>query len=107
MKKFAIIMLIVVLFASIALVAKADTAVYPMNAVVIGYEMMPWGDIEVTIADYDGNEYGYFESNVNIHIGDMVIVTIFAGEAEEEAEIVNVEYIGTMTVEEIVEWLCH
>lgn len=80
---------------------------YPKMAVVTAIEEI--GDTNifiVTVVDKDGHEWGFFDDEGEWQIGDIANLLMWnLGEREEEDEIVEVYYEGTMDEEALWAWL--
>lgn len=81
---------------------------YPKMAVVIAVDQI--GDINlftVTVIDKDGHEWGFFDDEGEWQIGDIANLLMWnlSNEHEEEDEIVEVYYEGTMDEEAMGAWL--
>ena len=100
--------LFVIVVGSVAFVVADENYVYSVDAVVVNYETTPWNDIEVEVVDKEGNIWGYFVfPDEDVHIGDIVTLTIFrfSDEAEEDDEIVDVEHVDHLSTIEMIRWL--
>ncbi len=80
---------------------------YPKMAVVTAIEEIGDTNIfNVTVVDKDGHEWGFFDDEGEWQIGDIANLLMWnLGEREEEDEIVEVYYEGTMDEEALWAWL--
>lgn len=81
---------------------------YPKMSVVTGIEQI--GDTNlftVTVIDKDGHEWSFFDDEGEWQIGDIANLLMWnlSNEREEEDEIVEVYYEGTMDEEAMGAWL--
>ena len=92
--------------------ASAETAdrgeFYPKMSVVTGIDQI--GDTNlftVTVIDKDGHEWSFFDDEGEWQIGDIanLLMRNLSNEREEEDEIVEVYYEGTMDEEAMGAWL--
>ena len=109
-KSISIVVSAVVVFLAIVSsfgLAFADDSVYSIAAVVVSYEATSFGDLEVKAIDAEGEEWIYYSDEV--HIGDLVILTIFDFEklSYEDDEIIDVVTVSCLNNREIIQWLVH
>jgi len=81
---------------------------YPKMSIVTGVEQI--GDTNlftVTVIDKDGHEWSFFDDEGEWQIGDIANLLMWnmSNEREEEDEIVEVYYEGTMDEEAMGAWL--
>ncbi len=81
---------------------------YPKMSVVTGIDQI--GDTNlftVTVIDKDGHEWSFFDDEGEWQIGDIanLLMRNLSNEREEEDEIVEVYYEGTMDEEAMGAWL--
>ena len=88
-------------------IATAEESTYQVDAVVVSYETTPWNDLEIEVVDEEGTLWGYFaDLDENVHIGDIVTLTMFHYGDVEDDEVVDVAYVGHLSTLEMVKWLC-
>ena len=101
-KIFALILALLTVFS----VASAEEGVYTVDSVVVSYEMTLWRDLEIEVVDEDGNLWGYFaDLDEDVHIGDIVTLTIFDFGDGEPGEILDAVCVGRLSTLEMVQWI--
>ena len=110
-KKF-ITIITIALFVFVAIVSSVAFAVaeskgtYQVDAVVVAWEKTQWGDLEIEVVDKEGNVWGYFaDVDEDVHIGDVVTLTLFAYGDEEDDEIIDVIRIDHLDTLEMIQWI--
>ena len=97
----------VLIVGSIAFATAESNDVYEVDAVVVSWETTPWGDLEIEVVDEEGNVWGYFaDADEDVHIGDVVTLTLFHYGDEEDDEIIDVVRVDHLDTLEMVQWLC-
>ena len=101
----------IILTCGFALSASAEVGdrgeFYPLLAVVTGYKQI--GDTDlwiIDVTDKDGRVWSFYGEEEDCHIGTMFnLLMCNMGEAEEDDEIVEVYYEGTMDNAALMAWL--
>lgn len=88
--------------------ATAEGNTYEVDAVVVNFEAAPWGYFEVEVVDEEDNIWGYYaDLNEDVHIGDVVTLTVFDYGDEEENEIIDAVRVDHLDTVEMLQWICH
>ena len=89
-------------------IATAEESTYQVDAVVVSYETTPWDDLEIEVVDEEGFVWGYFATpDEDVHIGDVVTLTVFDFGDEEDNEIIDAFVVDHLSTLEMVQWLRH
>lgn len=87
--------------------ATAEGNTYKVDAVIVNFEATPWDYIEVEVVDEDGVVWGYCaDLNEDVHIGDVVTLTVFDCGDEEENEIIDAVRVDHLDTVEMLQWIC-
>lgn len=111
----AIITAIIIALCAMTATATADPYhhdTYTLTAVVTSMEVAFGTVWEVTATTADGDMYGWYseqDEEEYWHVGDLVVLTMLdqSREHEEEDEVMDVEYIDTLTPQAVARWLTH
>jgi len=102
------LLVFIAIVGSVAFATAESKDTYKVDAVVIAWEKTHWGDLEIEVVDEDGNLWGYFAyADEDVHIGDVVTLTVFVYGDEEDNEIVDVERVNHLSTIEMIQWLTH
>ena len=87
--------------------ATAEGNTYEVDAVVVAWEKTHWGDLEIEVVDEEGNLWCYFVyADEDVHIGDVVTLTVFDYGDEEENEIIDAVRVDHLNTVEMIQWIC-
>lgn len=104
----AVIILALVLFvlALVPMAVACAEGTYKVDAVIVNFEATSWDYIEVEVVDKDDNIWCYYaDADENVHIGDVVTLTVFDYGDEEENEIVDAVRVDHLNTIEMLQWI--
>lgn len=88
--------------------ATAEGNTYEVDAVVVNFEATRWGNLKVEVVDEEDNIWGYYaDLDEDVHIGDVVTLTVFDYGDEEENEIIDAVRVDHLDTVEMLQWICH
>lgn len=87
--------------------ATAEGNTYKVDAVVVNFVATPWDSFEVEVVDEEENVWGYYaDLDEDVHIGDVITLTVFDYGDDEENEIIDAVRIGHLDTVEMIQWIC-
>ena len=106
-RKFVTIVLVALVIWVIALIpmafACAENNAYEVDAVVVNFSAS-FDCVKVEVFDEEGNIWAYFVTDEEVHIGDVVTLTVF-DYGDEKNEIIDAVCVGHLDTVDMIQWI--